>query len=167
VVADLGTGSGCIAVTLAAEMRLLHLVATDASSDALDVARRNAVTHGVDERISFVEGDWATPLTTTFDLVVSNPPYVTTEELEAAAPDVRDFEPPLALDGGRDGLDAYRALLTSLTGRLRSGATLLLEIDPRRAQLVAAAVREVLPGAQVCFHQDLTRRDRVLEATVP
>ena len=166
-VADLGTGSGCVAVTLAAELPELHVTATDASSAALAVARGNAVTHEVDHRVLFIEGDWARPLTTPVDVVVSNPPYVTSEELAATARDVRDFEPPLALDGGADGLDAYRALLASLRGATRPGATVLFEIDPRRAGLVADVVRSEIDGARIGFHEDLTRRDRVLEARLP
>ena len=165
--ADLGTGSGCIAVTLAAEIAALHVFATDVSSGALDVARGNAVTHEVEQRVSFIEGDWARPLTTPVDVLVSNPPYVTSEELAATARDVRDFEPVLALDGGADGLGAYRALLASLHDATRPGATVLLEIDPRRAGLVADLVRAEFAGARVSFHEDLTRRDRVLEARVP
>lgn len=163
-VADLGTGSGCIAVTLAAEIAGLRVTAIDTSSAALDVARSNAVTFAVDQRVMFIEGDWARPLTESFDLVVSNPPYVTTEELAVTARDVRDFEPLLALDGGSDGLDAYRSVVASLAGRVRPGATLLLEIDPRRAALVADVVRSAFAGARISFHEDLTRRDRVLEA---
>ena len=163
-VADLGTGSGCIAVTLAAELPAVRVVATDASSAALDVARANAVTNDVGQRVAFLDGDWAGPLQEPFDVVVSNPPYVTTEELAETARDVRDFEPRLALDGGVDGMDGYRALLASLSGKVRLGATLLLEIDPRRAALVADAVRGVFAGAGISFHEDLTRRDRVLEA---
>ena len=165
--ADLGTGSGCIAVTLAAELPDLRVTATDASAAALAVARGNAVTHEVDQRVTFLEGDWAHPLPTPVDLVVCNPPYVTGEELAAADRDVRDFEPRLALDGGSDGLDAYRALLASLHGAVRPGATVLLEIDPRRAGLVADAVRAEFDGARISFHEDLTRRDRVLEARLP
>ena len=165
--ADLGTGSGCIAVTLAAEIAALHVVATDISSGALDVARGNGVAHEVDQRVTFIEGDWASRLTTPVDVVVSNPPYVTCEEFTATARDVRDFEPPLALDGGPDGLEAYRSLLASLHGTTRPGATVLLEIDPRRAGLVADVVRSEFVGARISFHEDLTRRDRVLEARLP
>ena len=163
-VVDLGTGCGCIAVTLAAELPALHVTATDASSVALSVARTNASTYEVEQRVTFLEGDWASPLTTPVDVVVSNPPYVTSEELAATSRDVRDFEPRLALDGGSDGLDAYRALLASLHGATRPGATVLLEIDPRRAGQVADAVRSEFAGARISFHEDLTRRDRVLEA---
>ena len=166
-VADLGTGSGSIAVTLAAELPNLHVTATDMSNAALDVARRNAVTHDVDQRVIFIEGDWARPLPTPADVVVSNPPYLTSEELAATARDVRDFEPPPALDGGSGGLDAYRALLASLHGATRPGATVLLEIDPRRAGLVADVVRSEFAGARISFREDLTRRDRVLEARLP
>lgn len=167
VAADLGTGSGAIAVTLAAEVPDARVIAVDISPDALAVAGRNAVTHGVEDRITFAEGDWAGPLTAPVDLVVSNPPYVTTGELAATEPDVRDFEPRLALDGGAGGLDAYAALLSSLPGRVRPGGRLLLEVDPRRAGAVAAAVATVFPGADSRCHLDLSHRERVLEAVLP
>ncbi|HEX6537814.1 MAG TPA: peptide chain release factor N(5)-glutamine methyltransferase, partial [Candidatus Dormibacteraeota bacterium] len=121
VVADLGTGSGAIAVTLAAEVPELHVIAVDISAGALEVAGRNAVAHGVEDRVTLAEGDWGGPLTSPVAMVVSNPPYVSTDELAATEPDVRDFEPEVALDGGRDGMDAYHALLDGLPGRLRGG----------------------------------------------
>lgn len=161
--ADLGTGSGCIAVTLAAELPSQRVVAVDSSEAALAVARRNAERLRVAERVRFVAGDWGAPLPEPADVVVSNPPYVTTAELAAAARDVRDFEPRGALDGGADGLDAYRALAASLHGRVRTGATILLEVDHRRAREVAALVIAAFPGAAAVRHQDLTHRDRVVE----
>lgn len=167
VVADLGTGSGCIAVTLAAELPWLPVVAVDVSEPALEVARTNAVRHGVADRITLLHGDWAAPLSEPADVVVSNPPYVTPAELDTAAPNVREFEPRLALDGGDDGLSAYRALLESLSGRIGSGGRLLLEVDPHRAAGVGKLVVAGFPGAERKYHQDLTRRVRVLEARLP
>ena len=166
-VADLGTGSGCIAVTLALELPSIEVVAVDAGEAALEVARANAAEHAVTARVTFLHGDWAGSLERPVDLVVSNPPYVTTAELAAAARDVRDFEPHAALDGGADGLDAYRALLESLDGHVGSGAQLLLEIDPRRAAAVAELISDAFPGSAVTAHPDLTGRDRVIEARIP
>ena len=166
-VADLGTGSGCIAVTLAAELPSVRVICVDASEAALAVARENAAEHGVSDRITFVAGDWAQPLREPPDVVVSNPPYVTTAELAAADRDVRDFEPHAALDGGTDGLAAYRALLSSLAARARRGTILLLEVDPRRAAAVAGVIDGAFPGAAVSMHHDLTGRDRVVEARTP
>lgn len=165
-VADLGTGSGCIAVTLAAELPDVGMVATDVSEDALAIARQNAEANGAGDRVDFVCGDWAAPLHDAVDLVVSNPPYVTTDELNATDADVREFEPHLALDGGSDGMDAYRSLLATLPGRIRPRGSLLLEVDPRRAAAVGQAVCSVFPGATVTTHADLARRARVVEAAL-
>lgn len=166
VVCDLGTGSGCIAVTLAAELPSLRVVAVDSSDRALAMAGRNAARHGVGDRIRLLQGDWAAALPEPVDVVVSNPPYVTTEELAAAARDVRDFEPRGALDGGTDGLDAYRALARSLRGRLRVGGAILLEVDHRRAGRVAALFTDAFPDSAAVCHQDLSHRDRVVEVRV-
>ena len=166
-VADLGTGSGCIAVTLAAEVPSIRVVAVDSSEAALALARANAASHGVAERVTFVQGDWAGPLRAPVVLVVSNPPYVTSAELDAADRDVRDHEPHAALDGGADGLDAYRALLASLPGRVSGGGRVLLEVDPRRAAAVAGLLDATLPGARLTTHRDLAGRDRVVEAEIP
>jgi release factor glutamine methyltransferase len=163
LVADLGTGSGCIAVTLAAELPGARVLASDISAEALDVARANAQAHAVGDRITFVQGYWGDAVIDTADLVVSNPPYVTRDELASTMRDVRDFEPRVALDGGDDGLDAYRRLIPSLTDRMRTGGSILLEVDPRRAGTVAAIASEVFPGASLRRHLDLSRRERVLQ----
>jgi release factor glutamine methyltransferase len=163
-VADLGTGSGCIAITLGAEVPGMRVFATDVSAAAIDVARANATALGID--VEFVEASWADPLDGTFDLIVSNPPYVTTEELAAVDRDVRDFEPVGALLGGDDGLDAYRALLASIHDHV-SAARLMLEVDPRHADAVAILVSETFPGAVTSPVPDLTGRTRVLDVELP
>jgi release factor glutamine methyltransferase len=162
-VADLGTGSGCIAVTLAAEVAAVRAVGTDVSAAALDVARANAEALGAD--VSFVECSWADCLEGSFDLVVSNPPYVTTEELEAVDRDVRDFEPRDALLGGDDGLDAYRALLESVRDHA-TAARVMLEVDPRHADAVAGLVSATFPSATTVAVPDLTGRTRVLDVAM-
>jgi release factor glutamine methyltransferase len=163
-VADLGTGSGCIAITLAAEVPGMRVVATDVSAAALDVARANATSLGVE--VDLVECSWADRLEGTFDLVAGNPPYVTTEELAGVDRDVRDFEPKGALLGGDDGLDAYRALLASIRNHV-TAARLMLEVDPRHAGSVAALVAETFPGATTSPVPDLTARTRVLDIEMP
>ncbi len=160
-VADLGTGSGCIAITLAAEVPGTDVVATDISAAAIEVARANA--ERLEVPATFVALSWADALDGSFDLVVSNPPYVTTAELEDVDRDVRDFEPHGALLGGEDGLDAYRALLTSLRAHVTADR-LLLEVDPRRADAVGALVQATLPGMTVSAVPDLTGRTRVIDA---
>ncbi len=163
-VVDLGTGSGCIAITLAAEVPGAAVVATDISPAALDVARANAERLGA--AVTFVECSWADGLDGAFDLIVSNPPYVTAAEFESVDRDVRDFEPRGALVGGDDGLDAYRAVLASLQQRVTS-TRVLLEVDPRRADAVAAMFAEGFPGATTSTVPDLTGRARVVDVELP
>ena len=160
-VADLGTGSGCIAITLAAEVPGTDVVATDVSAAALEVARANA--ERLDAGVVFVESSWADSLDGAFDLIVSNPPYVTTDELAGVDRDVRDFEPHGALLGGVDGLDAYRSLLASLRAHVTT-SRLLLEVDPRRAADVSAMVESAFPGMTVSPVADLTGRTRAIDA---
>ena len=109
-VLDLGTGTGCILLTLLAELPQAHGVATDISAEALSVARRNAQRLGLDQRAEFVLKDLAAGIDGAFDVVVSNPPYIATAEIAELARDVRDYDPHLALDGGPDGLAFYRRI---------------------------------------------------------
>ena len=129
-VLDLGTGSGCIAVSLAYQCPGLSVEAVDVSPDALEVARRNAALHGVGGRVHFRLGDLFAPLPpdATFDLIASNPPYIAPSEIAELAPDVRDHEPRLALDGGPDGLAFYRRIAADAGKFLKPGGHLLLEI---------------------------------------
>ena len=163
-VADLGTGSGCIAVTLGAEVPGMRVLATDVSVAALDVARTYAAALGVP--VEFIEGSWADALEGDFDLIVSNPPYVTTDEFEAVDRDVRDFEPRGALLGGDDGLEAYRALLASIRDHAVA-VRLMLEVDPRHADAVTALVGATFPGATIDPVPDLTGRVRVIDVQLP
>jgi release factor glutamine methyltransferase len=160
-VADLGTGSGCIAVTLACELPDIRLTATDVSGAALEVARANASRHGVSERITFVETSWADAVDGPIDVVVSNPPYVTDDELAETERDVRAFEPETALLGGEDGLHAYRALLESIRDRLNAESAVFVEVDPRRAGAVLELMQAALPGSSTALHADLMGRARV------
>jgi release factor glutamine methyltransferase len=163
-VADLGTGSGCIAVTLAAEVPGIRVIGTDVSAAALDVARANATSLGLD--VVFVERSWADGLDGSFDLIVSNPPYVTTAELAGVDRDVRDFEPHGALLAGEDGLDAYRELLTSVRDHVAT-ARLMLEVDPRHAGAVTELIAGAFQGATITNVSDLTARTRVLDVDMP
>ncbi|HSP65621.1 MAG TPA: peptide chain release factor N(5)-glutamine methyltransferase, partial [Candidatus Deferrimicrobium sp.] len=110
-IADVGTGSGCIAITLAAACPGAAVTATEVSAAARAVASANLRRHGLTDRVELLSGSWCQPLAgRTFDIVVSNPPYIVTAKIDTLARDVRHHEPVLALDGGADGLDAYRAL---------------------------------------------------------
>jgi release factor glutamine methyltransferase len=127
---DVGTGSGCVAVCVAARHKGADVTAIDVSPEALAVARRNAEKHKVSERIRFLEGDLFAPLggAERFDFILSNPPYVSTGDLACLEPEVRDHEPRLALDGGPDGFAVIDRLIAGAAGRLAEGGWLMFEI---------------------------------------
>lgn len=133
---DLGTGTGCIALTLLAELPAANAVATDVSQDALDVAARNAVRLGLANRCAFVATDLSAGAEGPFDLVVANPPYIPSEDIRGLAPSVRDYDPHLALDGGPDGLGIYRRIIAALPRLLPEGL-LLLETGHDQAPYVS------------------------------
>ena len=164
--ADAGTGSGCIACSLAAELPNAVVTAGDLSAAAVAVARDNAARLGVADRVTVGEGSWDAPLAAhaPFDALLSNPPYVTTGEMEGLMREVRDHEPRLALEAGEDGLDAYRELLVRCLPLVRPGGYLALEIDPRRGDAVVALVTAGRPGSEVSVVADLAGRARVVEA---
>lgn len=165
VLADVGTGTGCIAVSLALALPDAVVHAVDLSGDALALAALNVARHGVSDRVHLHRGSWLEPLAgMRLDAVVANPPYIATAELDALMRDVRDFEPRMALDGGLDGLTPYRELIPQAAARLDAVGALLLEVDATRAEPVAALAREALPGRVVRVLADLSGRDRVVEA---
>jgi release factor glutamine methyltransferase len=165
---EIGTGSGCIAVSLAVNRREARVVATDTSPAALAVASRNAERHGVEDRIEFRSGDLFAPLRDReqFDLIVSNPPYVSTAEIDRLAADVREHEPRSALDGGADGLDVIRRIVTDAAPFLAAGGWVVLECSPEQVP----AVRELFGQtgyAEVRVRQDLAGRGRAVCAQLP
>jgi release factor glutamine methyltransferase len=142
-VIDVGTGSGCLAVTLAAERPQDLVVATDISHEALVVARANARRHQVDGRLQFVRTDLASGLRIQADLIVSNPPYVPYRDAGSLPLDVSDYEPAMALFGGRNGLAIIERLLATLTPRLAPHAAFIVEFgDGQEDDVAAAAERE-------------------------
>jgi release factor glutamine methyltransferase len=158
--ADVGAGSGCIAVTLAVHAPHLTLFASDRSAAALRVARQNALKHGVEKRIHFAQADLLAPFSGPFDLVCANLPYIPTHTLAGLA--VAAHEPHLALDGGPGGLDLIRRLLESAPRWLAGDGLLLLEIEERQAAPVLALARICLPGAAASVKQDLQGKDRLI-----
>lgn len=126
---DFGTGSGCLAITIAVKSPAAHVLAVDVSTDALELARQNAARHQVESRIQFFVGDGfaALPPETRFDLIVANPPYIPSKEIDTLEPEVRDHDPRMALDGGADGLDFYRRLAREAGTFLNPGGRIMLE----------------------------------------
>ncbi|MBL8563460.1 MAG: peptide chain release factor N(5)-glutamine methyltransferase [Gemmobacter sp.] len=163
---DLGTGSGAIAVTLLAECRQATGLATDLSPEALTVARGNAATFGVETRLSFAQGSWFAAVPGQFDLIVSNPPYITATEMAELDPGVLEWEPHLALSPGGDGLDAYRAIAAGALAHLAPAGRLLVEIGPKQGTDVAALFTAA--GLQALrILPDFDGRDRVVCAQAP
>lgn len=143
---DIGTGSGCIAIALAKRLPEATITAVDLSSEALAVAQRNAEAHNA--TVEFLPGSFFEPVAgRRFDLVVSNPPYITTAELAGLQPEVRDHEPRLALDGGPDGLAAYRVIVAQAPAHLQPGGWLLLEVGAGQAGDVATLLAQAGFGA--------------------
>ena len=138
---DLGTGSGCLLAALLSELRNAWGVGTDISHSALLTARGNALRAGVGERARFVRADWVTALGGPFDVVVSNPPYIANADLAGLSREVRDHDPLAALDGGADGLAAYREILGGVTRVLRPGGLVALEVGAGQANAVMAMMR--------------------------
>jgi len=134
---DLGTGSGCILIAALKEFTNAHGVGVDSSAEALAWASRNVAAHKLEDRVSLIETGWLEEASPGFDVVLSNPPYIPSADIAALDPEVRDHEPLAALDGGPDGLDAYRALSMRITRLLRPGGHALLEIGLGQADAVS------------------------------
>lgn len=161
-ICDIGTGSGIIAITLAHEIPNTKITATDISEDALELASSNAKSHNVN--INFANKDATEPqINLHFDIIVSNPPYIKTSALETLQPEVRDWEPRQALDGGMSGMDVLHPLIESLPNLLRkNGPTAaFIEIDPPVAQSCLETARAAVPDAEIQIHLDFAGLERV------
>ncbi len=161
VIADIGTGSGVIAIMLARHLPQARLYAIDISPQALETARCNARRHGVEGRIEFIQGDLLMPLPEAVDAVAANLPYVRSDELPNA------FEPRHALDGGADGLDMLRRLGDELPSKLKDGGSVFLEIGLGQAAAVGDMLKSSLPLAHVDIFPDMAGIERVMVATLP
>ena len=163
---DVGTGSGCLAVTVAKYCKQARLTAVDISAEALEVATRNAAKHGVAERIRFVQGDLFEPLAEgeAFDFVLSNPPYIPHDDIAGLAAGVRDFEPHMALDGGRDGLEMLGRLVAGAPVRLKPSGYLIVEIGSPQEKPARERIQAV-PGFELAKTvHDSAGHPRVLRA---
>ena len=166
-VADVGTGSGAIAVALAANVPELTVYAVDVSDAALAVAAQNIQRHGLGAQVQLLQGHLIEPLPAPVDVIVANLPYIATADLADLPPQVRDFEPVLALDGGADGLAVIADLLASLAlpqgrSKLQPGGRVYLEIGAGQGDAARALVKDLLPDAEVAVVQDYAELDRLV-----
>ena len=158
---DLGTGTGCLLLALLSELPQAHGIGIDISDSALRTASENAVSLGLSDRAEFRLGDWARDISAQCDVILSNPPYIESTAIAGLAPEVARFDPMAALDGGADGLDAYRAILPQAAERLKAGGLLALEIDAgQTAAVQALAAQADLKALDVA--RDLAGTERCL-----
>ena len=162
-IADVGTGSGAIAVSLALRLPNARVFAIDTSRRALEIAEVNCVRHGVEDRVHLLEGDLLSPLAEPVDVIVANLPYVTSAELGGLGDEIRMYEPSEALAGGADGLDEVRRLLQGAGDSLRPQGAVILEIAPAQAETAASLAGSAFPRATVELRRDLGGWDRVLK----
>jgi release factor glutamine methyltransferase len=160
-VLDLGTGSGCIVLSLLGERPAAAGVGTDLSDDALSVAAQNAEQLNVGNQLTFVQSDWFSNVEGPFDLIVSNPPYIAAAEMNDLQPEVRNHEPRMALTDEDDGLSCYRAITSDAMAYLNADGHLMFEIGPTQAAAVSAMMT-AKGFAEIRVVQDLDGRDRVV-----
>lgn len=166
-IADLGTGSGAILLALLTELPNATGVGTDLSEEALQTAQTNAGLHRLSDRIAFIASDYASALDGPFDLVVSNPPYIPSGDIKTLEVDVRDHDPRLALDGGLDGLVAYRAIAAEAPRILKPGGALVVEVGIGQAIDVALIVAASGLVPEAAARPDLAGVPRVVAAQKP
>ncbi len=160
VIADIGTGTGAIAVNLALHLPAARIHAVDFEDAVLDVAAYNIRAHNVADRVRLGKGDLLEPLPEPVDLILANLPYVPTDRIPNLQPEIR-WEPRQALDGGADGLDLIRRLLRQAPDKLKEHGIILLELDPEQVPAVEALAREIFPEAEMSVEKDLSQRDRI------
>ena len=160
-IADVGTGSGAIAINLAMHLPMGRIFAVDISDSVLDVAAYNIRAHGVGDRVSLAIGDLLDAVPEPLDLIVANLPYIPTDRISTLQPEVQK-EPVLALDGGADGLDLIRRLLAQAENKLKSHGIILLEMDPDQVPVVAELALQHFPKGSTDVEQDLAGMDRIL-----
>ncbi len=162
-VADVGTGSGCIAIALAANSPAVHVWATDISPQAVDIARLNLESHGLEGRVDLLLGDLLNPVPKPIRLIVANPPYVRRSDLEDLQAEIRDHEPHVALDGGPDGTDVIARLLAQAPAWLAPDGAMLLEIGALQGEAISELARKCFPAARVSVIPDYADLDRIVE----
>ena len=160
---ELGTGSGAIAITVLAERPEVTCVATDISEYALKTASTNSKRHGVESRLKLLHSNWFEKISGSFDVIVSNPPYISSEEYAQLSAEVVKYDPKISLTLGGDGLEAYREILSQALEKLSKNGHIFLEIGYTQANAVGHLFREA-GFQQIKVHKDLGSRDRVISA---
>ena len=160
---ELGTGSGAIAITVLAERPEVTCVATDISEYALKTASTNSKRHGVESRLKLLHSNWFEKISGSFDVIVSNPPYISSEEYAQLSAEVVKYDPKISLTLGGDGLEAYREILSRALEKLNKNGHIFLEIGYTQANAVGHLFREA-GFQQIKVHKDLGSRDRVISA---
>jgi len=162
-IADIGTGSGAIAIALATHLPHATVFAIDTSASALQVAAENVRSHALADRVRLLQGDLLAPLPARVDLIVANLPYIPTAEIPGLPDHIRDYEPVSALDGGEDGLDVIRRLIQQSPEKLLTHGALMLEIGATQGATATALARQQFPTGSISIIRDYAGRDRVLE----
>ena len=160
VIADVGTGTGAIAINLAMHLPAARIFAVDYADAVLDVAAYNIRAHNVGDRVTLGKGDLLEPIPEPVDLILANLPYVPSGRIPDLQPEIR-WEPQQALDGGPDGLDLIRRLLQQAPSKLKEHGIVLLELDPEQVPAVQAMAEEIFPEAEMSVEKDLAQRDRI------
>lgn len=166
-IADIGTGSGAIAISLALALPQVKIYATDISASALEVANINCRRYKVDSQVELLQGNLLEPLPEPVDTIVANLPYIRNCELQTLSPEITNFEPTLAIAGGKDGWDKIRLLLDQAPGKLRPEGCLLLEIGLRQDKAVSSMINSYFPQARVELIPDLSGINRVVRIILP
>lgn len=162
---DLGTGSGCLLLTLLAELEAAIGTGVDISPEALKVAKKNAALLGVADRVQFFESSWFDQVTGQFDIIVSNPPYIESNEIQTLQPEVTQYEPLEALDGGEDGLDCYRFIISNITSHLSNGGFAIFEVGKGQAGEIARLMKHK-GFLSVAVHNDLASVGRCVSGII-
>jgi release factor glutamine methyltransferase len=160
VIADVGTGTGAIAINLAIHLPAARIYAIDTADPVLDVAAYNIRAHNVADRVTLVQGNLLEPLPEPVDLIVANLPYIPTERIATLQPEIQ-WEPAEALDGGPDGLDLVSALLRQAPDKLKEHGTIILELDPEQVPPVRELAAQLFPEAEIGVEKDLAGLDRM------
>ena len=166
-IADVGVGCGAISIALAVHLPGARVVATDISPAALKLASENISRHRVEDRVTLLEGDLLQPVSGPIDILVSNPPYIPSAQLDALPREIRDHEPRVALDGGDDGMAIIERLIRQAKNKLRPGGAMFIEIGWDLGKQALARSRELWPDSEVSITPDLAGLDRVLALRSP